>query len=223
MPDPRTVIAVNYHRIGPTDPANPYHRLHAVPEDSFAAQLDLMQSLGKIVSPDQVRRCQDLASVNFVLCFDDVPLSALTGITIALERGLPVTISVCGQLATDGHGTRDLVYAIEKYLPPAAIEAHVRSRLPGALRHGDLPSFYQLTKSADLHPAFVRSELIGPLFKTLPAPARCLPCRARLPVVAASQADRSRSPGDHGQPHPRPRQPRRAAHSGTTARDPGLA
>lgn len=172
MPDPRTVIAVNYHRIGATDPANPFHRLHAVTEDAFVAQLDLMQSLGKIVSPNQVRLCQDLAGVNFVVCFDDVPISALDGITIALGRGLPVTVSVCGQLASDGLGTRDLVYAIERYVPPAAIQAHVRSRLPGALSHGDPPSFYQLTKSADLHPAFVRAELIDPLFETVDARAR---------------------------------------------------
>ncbi|HUZ53022.1 MAG TPA: polysaccharide deacetylase family protein [Streptosporangiaceae bacterium] len=172
MPDPRTVIAVNYHRIGATDPANPFHRLHAVPEDEFLAQLDLMQGLGQIVSPDQVRRCEDLASLNFVVCFDDVPISALEGIAIALERGLPVTVSVCGQLASEGRGTRDKVYAIERYASPAVIRAHIRSRLPGQAGENDPPSFYQLTKSADLHPTFVLAELIKPLFETLDAEAR---------------------------------------------------
>jgi hypothetical protein len=172
MPDPRTVIAVNYHRIGSTDPANPLHRLHTVSEGAFIAQLDLMQRLGQIVSPDQIRRCQNLANVNFVVCFDDAPVSGLDGIAIALERGLPVTVSVCGQLANDGWGTRDKVYAIEKYASPAAIQDHVRSRLAGQFSQSELPSFYQLTKSADLLPAFVLAELIDPLFEIVHDRAR---------------------------------------------------
>ena len=42
MSAPRTVTAVNYHRIGRQDPNNPLHRLHTVCTDVFTAHLDLM-------------------------------------------------------------------------------------------------------------------------------------------------------------------------------------
>ncbi|MFE5517309.1 polysaccharide deacetylase family protein [Streptomyces virginiae] len=167
MPAP-IVIGVNYHRIGQVDPANPYHRLHTVPADAFARQLDLMLDLGQIVSPDQVRSGDGLAAVNFVLCFDDVPLSALTAINQLRAGGLPLTLSPAGLLADTGLGSRDKVYAIEKYAAPQAIADHIATHLPEATGLG---TFYQLTKSAELGPETVATQLINPLYATVEASA----------------------------------------------------
>jgi peptidoglycan/xylan/chitin deacetylase (PgdA/CDA1 family) len=172
MPDPRTVIAVNYHRIGVSDAANPYHRLHTIPAEVFGQQLGLMQHLGRIVSPSDVRDGNGLADINFVICFDDVPISAMQGIDAVRGRGLPVTVSVCGHLARDGRGTRDKVYAIEKFADPDLIETHIRSRLPAPPGGADGISFYHLTKHPGLDPRFVRAELVVPLFATVERQAR---------------------------------------------------
>ncbi|MDH6522336.1 polysaccharide deacetylase family protein [Streptomyces sp. SAI-090] len=164
MPAP-VIIGVNYHRIGDVDPANPYHRLHTVPHVVFARQLDWMRARGAIVSPDQARAADLPADVNFVLCFDDVPLSALTGIGLLRSQGLPVTLSPAGVLADDGLGWRDKVYAIEKYADPEHIAQHVADHLPEAARLKS--TFYHLTKSADLDPDQVRTRLIDPLYATV--------------------------------------------------------
>lgn len=161
MPAP-TVIGVNYHRIGDVDPANPYHRLHTVPEDVFARQVDWMLTQGKIVSPDQVRVGDGLADVNFVLCFDDVPVSALTAVNQLRADGLPLTLSPAGLLTDSGLGSRDKVYAIEKFAAPEAIAQHVATHLPEAAALGG--AFYHLTKSADLAPEKVHTQLIDPLY-----------------------------------------------------------
>ncbi|MFF5781844.1 polysaccharide deacetylase family protein [Streptomyces virginiae] len=167
MPAP-TVIGVNYHRIGDVDPANPYHRLHTVSEETFARQLDMMLELGQVVSLDQVRAGEGLAEVNFVLCFDDVPVSALTAIDQVRACGLPLTLSPAGLLTDTGLGSRDKVYAIEKYADPAAIAEHIAARLPEA---AGLGTFYQLTKSAELDPEAVAAQLIDPLYATVEAAA----------------------------------------------------
>ena len=165
---PARVIAVNYHRIGETDPDNPLHRLHTVPADVFARQLAFMRERGRIVSLGQVRAAEGLAAVNFVLCFDDIPVAALSAIEPLLADGLPVTLSVCAGLADRGWGIRDKVYAIEKYTDPGAIEQHVRALLPGR----ESTPFYFLTKTADLDPDWVRDELIEPLFAAVEPAAR---------------------------------------------------
>lgn len=167
MPAP-VVIGVNYHRIGEVDAANPYHRLHTVSEDVFARQLDLMLDLGQVVSPDQVRSGDALADVNFVLCFDDVPVSALTAINQLRANGIPLTLSPAGLLADTGLGSRDKVYAIEKYAEPRAIADHIAAHLPEA---SGLGTFYQLTKSAALDPKAVATQLIDPLYATVEASA----------------------------------------------------
>lgn len=159
---PPVVIAVNYHRVGAVDPANPYHRLHTVPTDVFAAHLDWMRSCGPIVSPDDVREARDLADVNFVVSFDDVPVAALDTVRTLLDEGMPVTISPCGQLADHGLGTRDKVYAIEALTPAEEIRAHVAAVLKGT-EHERTP-FYELTKSDRLRPDRVRATLIEPLY-----------------------------------------------------------
>ncbi|WP_060880067.1 polysaccharide deacetylase family protein [Streptomyces scabiei] len=167
MPAP-VVIGVNYHRIGVVDPANPYHRLHTVSADAFARQLDLMLDLGRIVSPDQVRSGDGLAEVNFVLCFDDVPVSALAAINQLRADGLPLTLSPAGLLGDTGLGSRDKVYAIEKYADPRAIADRIATHLPEATGMG---TFYQLTKSAELDPETVTTQLINPLYATVEASA----------------------------------------------------
>ncbi|TMR22436.1 polysaccharide deacetylase family protein, partial [Nonomuraea turkmeniaca] len=164
-----TVIAINYHRIGATDPRNPFHRLHTVPAAVFAQQVDWMQQHGAIVSPDQVRDGHGLAETNFVICFDDVPVSAEAGIDLVRGRGLPVTLSPCGRLAEDGIGGRDKVYAIETFAAPETVTAHVAAHAPAHL--ADVP-FYHLTKRADLDPAWVRQHIIDPLYETVEARAR---------------------------------------------------
>ncbi|MFK0047852.1 polysaccharide deacetylase family protein [Streptomyces sp. NPDC090741] len=167
MPVP-TVIGVNYHRIGDVDPANPYHRLHTVSEETFARQLDMMLDLGQVVSLDQVRAGEGLAEVNFVLCFDDVPVSALTAINTVRSFGLPLTLSPAGLLTDTGLGNRDKVYAVEKYADPRAIAEHIDTHLPEA---AGLGTFYQLTKSAGLDPEVVATQLIDPLYATVEAAA----------------------------------------------------
>jgi peptidoglycan/xylan/chitin deacetylase (PgdA/CDA1 family) len=164
MPAP-IVIGVNYHRIGDVDPANPYHRLHTVSGDAFSRQLDWMLTQGKIVSLDQVRAAKGLAGINFVLCFDDVPVSALAAVDHLRARGIPLTLSPAG-LPTDlGLGSRDRVYAIERYAAPEAIATHVATRLPEAANLG--ASFYHLTKSANIAPEKIRAQLIDPLYATV--------------------------------------------------------
>ncbi|MFG1928810.1 polysaccharide deacetylase family protein [Cryptosporangium sp. NPDC048952] len=170
MTDAAIVVAVNYHRIGSIDPANPLHRLHTVSPEVFGQQLDWMQEHGQVVSPNQVRGCDGLGDLNFVVCFDDVPISALTGITEMQRRGLPLTLSPCGQLAEHGTGTRDAVYALEKFLPAEDLADHVHTQLPAP--PGREASFYHLTKSDGLDPQLVRSALIEPLLARLDAPAR---------------------------------------------------
>ncbi|MGP3690886.1 polysaccharide deacetylase family protein [Streptomyces sp. IBSNAI002] len=160
MPVP-TVIGVNYHRIGDVDPANPYHRLHTVSQETFARQLEMMLELGQVVSLDQVRAGEGLAEVNFVLCFDDVPVSALTAIDSVRACGLPLTLSPAGLLTDTGMGGRDKVYAIEKYAAPRVIAERIATHVPEA---SGLGTFYQLTKSADLDPEAVAVQLIDPLY-----------------------------------------------------------
>ncbi|WP_331727173.1 polysaccharide deacetylase family protein (plasmid) [Kitasatospora sp. NBC_00374] len=171
MPAQPIVVSVNYHRLGTVDAANPFHRLHTIPDDVFARHLDQMARRGAIVSPDQIR-ARELQDLNFLVCFDDVPTSAQRGIDLMRERALPVTVSVCGQLAEHGWGTRDKVYAIEKYAPEPQVQAHIRRHLPHLAAGHNPPSFYHLTKRADLDPAFVRDTLIDPLFTTVEDRAR---------------------------------------------------
>ncbi|WP_416969357.1 polysaccharide deacetylase family protein [Streptomyces sp. 4F14] len=164
MPAP-VIIGVNYHRIGDVEPANPYHRLHTVPHHVFTRQLDWMLARGAVISPDQARAADTPADVNFVLCFDDVPVSALTAIDLLRTRNLPVTLSPAGVLADDGLGTRDKVYAIEKYADPDHIARRITGLLPAAARREN--SFYHLTKSPALDPHLVRTQLIDPLYETV--------------------------------------------------------
>lgn len=172
MPDEYTVIGVNYHRIGEVDPHNPFHRLHTVSSDVFCRQLDHMQQLGNVVSLEDVRACRNLAEVNFVVSFDDVPLAAWEGIQLALQRQLPVTVSVCGTLAAHGWGVRDLVYCIEKYADPQTIARWVYAHLPPEAVGDEPVSFYHLTKRDDLDPDLVLANLIDPLFAQIEAQAR---------------------------------------------------
>jgi peptidoglycan/xylan/chitin deacetylase (PgdA/CDA1 family) len=162
MTGARTVIAVNYHRVGTADPGNPLHRLHTVPADVFEAQLDHMLQHGPIVSPDDVRKYHGLASTSFVVSFDDVPSAAMTGIQMMLDRQLPVTMSACTQLASAGWGSRDKVYCVDKYASPGMITAAMRAAFPDAARSGE--SFYHLTKRDDLDPDQVARTLVDPLF-----------------------------------------------------------
>jgi hypothetical protein len=164
MDDSPVVVIVNYHRIGPTDPSNPLHRLHAVNTDVFLEQLAYLGQHGRIVSLEDVRLSRGLASLNFALTFDDVPTDALSGVRILKERGLPFALSICGHLASMGWGLRDKVYCILKYLDSTEIERFTRPHLPSALLQQETFSFYHLTKRPDLDPELVREVLIEPLF-----------------------------------------------------------
>lgn len=176
MPHAHTVIAVNYHRIGPVEAGNPLHRLHTVPTDVFRAQVDHMQQHGTIVSLDDVRNCRGLGETNFVVSFDDVPAAAMTGIQLMLDRHLPVTVSVCTRLATAGWGTRDKVYCVGRYADPGTVRAAVRAAFPDvvrdAVRDGEPVSFYHVTKRDDLDPDLVVDTLIDPLFASVEPLAR---------------------------------------------------
>jgi peptidoglycan/xylan/chitin deacetylase (PgdA/CDA1 family) len=164
MDDPPVVIILNYHRVGPTDPGNPLHRLHAVATDVFLEQLAYLEQRGRIVSLEDIRLSQDLGSLNFALTFDDVPTGALNGIRLLEDRCIPFGLSICGQLATVGWGLRDKVYCILKYLDGPEIERFVRAHPPAAYLQEKAISFYQLTKRPDLDPDFVKENLIEPLF-----------------------------------------------------------
>jgi peptidoglycan/xylan/chitin deacetylase (PgdA/CDA1 family) len=166
------VIILNYHRIGPTDPANPLHRLHAVDPDIFRAQLGYMQSCGRLVGLEDIRLNRGLGPLNFAVTFDDVPADASNGIGILEELRAPFAVSVCGQLAHDGWGIRDKVYSIVKYLDAHEIEDFVRAQLPEAATSGESVSFYHLTKRPDLDPELLRDRLIEPLFATVEDRAR---------------------------------------------------
>jgi hypothetical protein len=166
------VIILNYHRIGPTDPANPLHRLHAVDTDVFRAQLGYMQSRGRLVGLEDIRLNRDLSPLNFAVTFDDVPADAGNGIGIMEELRAPFALSVCGQLARDGWGIRDKVYSIVKYLDDDEIEDFVRTQLPEAAPKGAAVSFYHLTKRPDLDAELVRDRLIEPLFTRVEDRAR---------------------------------------------------
>jgi peptidoglycan/xylan/chitin deacetylase (PgdA/CDA1 family) len=172
MAGPHAVVALNYHRVGLVDPDNPLHRLHTVPLEVFEAQLDLVQRRGRVVCLDDVRECRGLADLNYVICFDDVPVGALGGIDAALGRGLPLTLSVCGQLASQGWGERDKVYCIDKHIEPDELARFTHARLPAeALPVGDV-SFYHLTKRDDLDPDLVAEALVNPLFARVEQAAR---------------------------------------------------
>ncbi|MFE4515840.1 polysaccharide deacetylase family protein [Kitasatospora sp. NPDC056783] len=175
------VIGVNYHRVGTVDPADPFHRLHTVATRVFEAQLAWMLDHGTLVSPDRVRDAADLDAVNFVVCFDDVSVSALPHIRALVDAGLPVTVSPAGLLADRGNGHRDRVYAIERLVAPQAIAAHVRRVIPG---RADEP-FYYLTKAADLDPHWVRRELVAPLLDRIPD--RAAPLLARRGYLSWQQ------------------------------------
>lgn len=172
MPHAHTVVAVNYHRIGAVDPDNPLHRLHTVGSDVFRAHLDHMQERGAIVSLDDVRDCHGLADINFVVSFDDVPAAAMTGIQMMLDRQLPVTVSVCTQLASAGWGTRDKVYCVDRYADPDAVAAATQTAFPAAIADGEPMSFYRFTKRDDLDPDRVAATLIDPLFADIEPLAR---------------------------------------------------
>ncbi len=192
MPGPYAVVVVNYHRVGRVDRENPLHRLHTVPADVFERQLDHMQTRGKIVSLEDVRRCHDLASLNYVISFDDAPISALDGIDLVLQRELPLTLSVCGQLASHGWGVRDKVYCIEKYTDPDELSRFARSRLPTDVLGPGAVSFYHVTKRDDLDPDLVTAELIDPLFAQVEEAAR-----SYLAERAYLSWDIARQLGDH--------------------------
>jgi peptidoglycan/xylan/chitin deacetylase (PgdA/CDA1 family) len=163
--DPRPVVViVNYHRIGPTDPANPLHRLHAVDRAIFIEQLEYLGQRGRIVSLEDVRLSRGLGPLNFALTFDDVPADALSGVSILEARDIPFTLSICGQLASTGWGIRDKVYCILRYLDAAEIERHARAHLPMVSGQREKISFYHLTKQPDLDPELVRAVLIEPLY-----------------------------------------------------------
>lgn len=172
MPNAHTVIAVNYHRIGSVDAQNPLHRLHTVPTEIFRGHLDQMQQTGTIVSLDDVRACHTLSDTNFVISFDDVPTAAMAGIQMMLDRQLPVTVSVCTQLASVGWGTRDKVYCVDRYADPDAITAAARVAFPDAVSDDEQVSFYRFTKRADLDPDRVAATLIDPLFAGIEPLAR---------------------------------------------------
>jgi hypothetical protein len=168
----RAVVAVNYHRIGCADLANPLDRLHTIREAVFRAQLDSMQDNGTVVSPDDVRAYHGLTGTSFVVTFDDAPAAAMTGIQMLLDRQLPVTISVCTQLASAGWGTRDKVYCIDRLADPARVDAATRAAFPDATAPGEPISFYHFTKREDLDPGRVTATLIDPLFAEIEPQAR---------------------------------------------------
>jgi peptidoglycan/xylan/chitin deacetylase (PgdA/CDA1 family) len=157
------VIIVNYHRIGPTDPDNPLHRLHGVGTEVFREQFSYMQAHGRLVSLEDIRQSRLLDAVNFAVTFDDVPIGACSGINLMEACKAPYALSVCGQLAADGWGTRDKVYSIIKYLDAAEITEFVRRQIPSLPDWADMP-FYYLTKNPALRPDVVRDQLIDPLF-----------------------------------------------------------
>jgi peptidoglycan/xylan/chitin deacetylase (PgdA/CDA1 family) len=164
MDDPPAVIILNYHRVGPTDPSNPLHRLHTVATEVFLEQLAYLERRGRIVSLEDIRLSRDLGPLNFALTFDDVPTGALNGIGLLKDRSIPFGLSICGHLASVGWGLRDKVYCILKYLEGQEIERFVRAHLPAASLQEKAISFYQLTKRPDLDPDFVHENLIEPLF-----------------------------------------------------------
>jgi peptidoglycan/xylan/chitin deacetylase (PgdA/CDA1 family) len=165
MNDSRPVVVIlNYHRLGPTDPRNPLHRLHAVDTDVFLEQLAYLEQRGRIVSLDDVRLSRRLGPLNFAVTFDDVPMDALNGVDVLENRGIPFALSICGHLASNGWGLRDKVYCILHYLDEAEIERHVRAHLPATQVQAGKISFYHLTKQPDLDPGLVREVLIEPLF-----------------------------------------------------------
>ena len=172
MPTSHTVIAVNYHRIGTVDPDNPLHRLHTVSTDVFRAHLEYMQRHGAVVSVDDVRSCRGLSDINFVVCFDDVPAAAMTGIQLMLDKQQPVTVSVCTQLASTGWGIRDKVYCVDRYADRYQVDAAVRDAFPGSVTGEHPVSFYHVTKRDDLDPEQILAQLIDPQFTQVEPAAR---------------------------------------------------
>ena len=209
MPNAHTVIAVNYHRIGPVDADNPLHRLHTVDTDVFRAQLDHMQQHGAIVSPDDVRGCHGLADINFVVSFDDVPAAAMTGIQMMLDRRLPVTVSVCTHLASAGWGTRDKVYCLGPVADPDTLTAAVRAAFPDVAGDGERRVVLPRHQTRRPRPRPGHRQTDRPALRHVEPLARASTVPA-IPVVGQQSGDLAgRSAGDHRQPHRQPPQPRR--------------
>lgn len=160
-------MAVNYHRVGVVDAGNPLHRLHTVSAEVFAAQLEHMQRQGDIVSLDDVRSGRDLAEMNFIISFDDVPVAAMTGIQMMLDRRLPVTVSVCTQLASHGWGMRDKVYCVDRYAEPEMVNVAMRDAFPEMADPDSEHSFYRFTKREDIDPERMADSLVNPLFERI--------------------------------------------------------
>lgn len=165
----KVVFLLNYHRIGVVDTDNPFHRLHTVPLATFKKQIYLASKVGKFVSLADIQDFDSLDKINFCITFDDVSHSVLSVQKLFRAQRIPYSIAPCVEITSQGYGIRDRVYSILKNLDEETLFNFVQKTVGKDIEvTRDTFSFYRFTKSNCVDPFLMESEIIEPLFKTLP-------------------------------------------------------
>ena len=159
-------IILNYHRVGPTNNNNPFHKLHCVTTRTLKSQIILCKLIGKFESLDNIVEGRLKSKLNFGLTFDDVSSSTQEILVWLQNKDIPFAICPCKSLTNDNIGWRDKVYFINQYVDEQKIYKKLSSVFSSDEFTGNL-DFYSLSKSERFNSHKMINEVVAPLFDAI--------------------------------------------------------
>lgn len=159
-------VVLNFHRVGPSLPSDPFRHLDTISPKNFRFTLTLLRFFFQVVSlSDVLEGSPKTGRPRLILTFDDVSRTFLSNaLPVLAQYNLPVTLFPCVRITETGSGWRDLVY----YLMDASDRhASIRQRVEQvlgktAVQQLQEQGLYQWTKRLDHPAALVEKEILLP-------------------------------------------------------------
>jgi peptidoglycan/xylan/chitin deacetylase (PgdA/CDA1 family) len=159
-------VVLNFHRVGPSLPSDPFRHLDTISAKGFKSTLTLLRFFFQVVSlADVVEASRETRRPRLLLTFDDVSRTFLENALPLLEQyNLPVALFPCVRITETGSGWRDLVYYL---LDAPDLQPVIRQRVERvlgqrAVRQLQEQGLYQWSKRVDHPTALVEKEILLP-------------------------------------------------------------
>ena len=156
-------VALSFHRVAVSDPANPFSHLDTMSPATFRRSLRVLRRVFEMTTLDEIHGAPPGRLPRAVITFDDVSRTFLTeALPIIEDLDVPVAIFPCLRQTETGSGWRDVVYfLIDRPDLHRALQHRVEEVLgPTAAAELATRGIYDWTKRLDCRTDWLEHEIL---------------------------------------------------------------